>query len=225
MSQIETKIGYKFKNAALLKDAFTHSSYANENPKSAHSNERLEFLGDAVLGFLAAEWLYKTYPGKSEGELTRIRAGIVCEQSLAETARELDIGSLLRLGKGEESGGGRNRQSMQADAVEALLSAVYLDAGIDKARDFVMRFIIADKLSGEHSSISADYKTLLQEIIQRDRSASLSYNLTGESGPDHDKRFFVEVLLNDAAVGRGEGKSKKEAEQRAARDAYEKKYK
>ena len=217
-SQLE--IGYTFRNEQLRQNALTHSSYANENKaRGLQSNERLEFLGDSVLGMVVADYLYRAHPNLPEGDLTRTRAALVCEESLVEVARELGLGEYLRLGKGENSGGGRERPSIQADAVEAVLAAIYLDGGIGSARRFVQRFI----LSREVASLTKprDHKTALQELVQRESGQVLQYRLVGEEGPDHDKRFFVEVLLNGAAIGSGSGRSKKEAEQMAAAAAIE----
>ena len=220
MKTLEEKLGYTFQDPSLLENALTHSSRANESRGTLSSNERLEFLGDSILGMVVADYLYRNHPDLPEGELTRARAALVCEESLAETARELDLGSYLRLGKGEEAGGGRHRPSIQADAVEAVLAAVYLDGGIGSARKIVHRFI----LSREAAVITRprDYKTALQELVQRESGQVLQYRLTGEEGPDHDKRFFMEVDLNGAPVGAGAGHSKKEAEQMAAKAAIEK---
>lgn len=220
MKTLEEKLGYTFRDSSLLENALTHSSCANESRGKLHSNERLEFLGDSILGMVVAEHLYRNHPDLPEGELTRTRAALVCEESLVEVAKELGLGDYLKLGKGEEAGGGRNRPSIRADAVEAVLAAVYLDGGIGSARKIIQKYI----LTREVSSLSGirDYKTALQELVQRESGQVLKYRLTGESGPDHDKRFFVEVDLNGAPVGNGEGHSKKEAEQMAAKAAIQK---
>ena len=219
MEALEEKLGYRFANRALLENALTHSSYANENrAKGVQSNERLEFLGDSVLGMVVADYLYRTHPDLPEGDLTRTRAALVCEESLAEVAQVLELGAYLKLGKGEEAGGGRTRPSITADAVEAVLAAVYLDGGIGSARKLIQRFILDKE---EEKSASRDYKTALQELVQRESGQVLRYQLVGESGPDHAKTFTVQVDLNGRAVGRGEGRSKKEAEQMAARAAIE----
>ena len=221
MEALEEKLGYRFANRALLENALTHSSYANENrAKGVQSNERLEFLGDSILGMVVADHLYRNHPDLPEGELTRTRAALVCEESLVEVAAELNLGEYLRLGKGEESGGGRKRPSIQADAVEAVLAAVYLDGGIGSARKIIQRYILCREIEGLNSS--RDYKTALQELVQRESGQVLKYRLTGEEGPDHDKRFFVEVDLNGTPVGSGKGHSKKEAEQMAAKAAIAK---
>ena len=217
MLPLEETLGYTFQDRSLLENALTHSSYANENrARGIQSNERLEFLGDSVLGMVTADHLYHTHPDLPEGVLTRTRAALVCEESLVEVADLLDLGAYLKLGRGEEAGGGRERPSIRADAVEAVLAAVYLDGGLAEARKIVQRFIL-DKES--EKSASRDYKTALQELVQRESGRVLTYRLTGESGPDHAKTFSVEVELNGKAVGAGSGHSKKEAEQMAAKAA------
>ncbi|MEL4861979.1 ribonuclease III [Pseudoflavonifractor phocaeensis] len=216
METLEAKLGYHFKDRALLENALTHSSYANENRGALGSNERLEFLGDSVLGMVTADFLFKEHPDLPEGDLTRTRAALVCEESLVEVADLLDLGAYLKLGRGEEAGGGRERPSIRADAVEAVLAAVYLDGGLVEARKIIQRFIL-DKET--EKSASRDYKTTLQELVQRESGQVLTYRLTGESGPDHAKVFSVEVDLNGQKVGEGTGHSKKEAEQMAARAA------
>ena len=219
MKSLEEKLGYSFGNTALLENALTHSSCANESRGKLHSNERLEFLGDSILGMVVADHLYRNHPELPEGELTRIRAALGCEESLVEVARELSLGEYLRLGKGEESGGGRQRPSIQADAGEAVLAAIYLDGGIGSARKVIQKYILSREIQG--ITKPRDYKTALQELVQRESGQVLCYCLTGESGPDHNKRFFVEVQLNGKSVGQGEGRSKKEAEQMAAKAAME----
>ena len=216
METLEAKLGYTFRNRALLENALTHSSYANENHSPMGSNERLEFLGDSVLGMVTADFLYKEHPDEPEGDLTRTRAALVCEDSLVEVADLLDLGTYLKLGRGEASGGGRERPSIRADAVEAVLAAVYLDGGLAEARKIIQRFIL-DKET--EKSASRDYKTALQELVQRESGQVLSYRLIGSKGPDHAKIFSVEVDLNGQAVGAGTGHSKKEAEQMAAKAA------
>ena len=220
MTTLEEKLGYVFQDRSLLENALTHSSCANESRGKLQSNERLEFLGDSILGMVVADHLYRNHPDLPEGELTRTRAALVCEESLVEVAAELDLGEYLRLGKGEEAGGGRHRPSIQADAVEAVLAAVYLDGGIGSARKIITRYILCREVEGLNSS--RDYKTALQELVQRESGQVLKYRLTGEEGPDHDKRFFVEVDLNGTPVGAGKGHSKKEAEQMAAKAAIAK---
>ena len=200
--------------------ALNHSSYANEHRGAqVSSNERLEFLGDSVLGFVTAEFLFKTYGKLPEGDLTRMRAALVCEQSLYEVARELELGQHLKLGKGEEAGGGRERQSILADATEAVFAAVYLDGGMERARELIYRVLLSRAPKAEERR---DYKTTLQEIVQRKSGQVLTYHMVGESGPDHNKTFEFEVRLNDEGIGRGCGHSKKEAEQEAARCALNK---
>lgn len=217
MTALEEKLGYEFQDSARLENALTHSSYANENRgKSLGSNERLEFLGDSVLGMVVADYLYRKHPDLPEGDLTRTRAALVCEGSLVEVAQALNLGSYLKLGRGEDAGGGRERPSIQADAVEAVLAAVYLDGGLEAARKIIQTFILDRE---EEKAASRDYKTALQELVQRESGQILEYRITGSSGPDHAKVFAVEVDLNGTAVGRGEGHSKKEAEQNAARAA------
>lgn len=215
---LQDKIGYTFKKGELLTRALSHSSFVNERQGSAGSNERLEFLGDSVLGFIAAEYYYKNFKHLPEGELTKLRAATVCEKSLASFAREIGLGSYLLLGKGESGTGGRERPSITADAFEALIAAIYLDGGIDEARKFVLRFV--SNASKEINDFH-DYKTSLQEIIQKNPEESVEYVLSGESGPDHDKRFDVEVHLNSNVIGKGSGRSKKIAEQQAAKEALE----
>ena len=220
MEKLEEKLGYTFQNRALLENALTHSSYANENKHTgAQSNERLEFLGDSVLGMVTADYLYRVHPDLPEGDLTRTRAALVCEGSLVEVAQQLELGTYLKLGKGEDAGGGRERPSIVADAVEAVLAAVYLDGGIGSARKIIQRFILDREVEKRGSR---DYKTALQELVKREIGQVLAYRLVGSTGPDHAKRFQVEVELNGAPVGAGEGRSKKEAEQMAAKAAIAK---
>jgi ribonuclease-3 len=221
IKDLETAIGYRFRNIQLLQNALTHSSYANERwHNSLLSNERLEFLGDSVLGMLVAEYLYRNFPDRPEGELTRMRADMVCEQTLAAAANKIGIGEHLLLGHGEEQGGGRNRNSILADAMESVIAACFLDGGINAALKVVQKFILVDvPVTKLHN---ADYKTALQELVQQKKNQLLSYALVGESGPDHDKSFDVEVSLNGVVVGRGSGSSKKRAEQSAAASAIEK---
>lgn len=217
MDKLEKKLGYTFQNRSLLENALTHSSYANENrAKGLQSNERLEFLGDSVLGMVTADYLFRTHPDLPEGDLTRTRAALVCEGSLVEVAQELDLGNYLLLGKGEDAGGGRTRPSIVADAVEAVIAAVYLDGGIGSARKLITHFILDVE---EEKLGSRDYKTALQELVQRENGQVLEYQLINSTGPDHAKVFEVEVRLNGAGVGAGAGRSKKEAEQAAAKAA------
>ena len=218
---LETAIGYRFHNIQLLQNALAHSSYANERwHNSLLSNERLEFLGDSVLGMLVADYLYRTFPDRPEGELTRMRADMVCEKTLADTANHIGLGEHLLLGHGEQQGGGRTRDSILADAVEAVIAACYLDGGLEAAAQFVRKFILVEV--PVHKMHNVDYKTTLQELVQQKKNQVLSYVLVGESGPDHDKEFFVEVSLNGQVVGSGTGTSKKRAEQTAAQAAIRK---
>ena len=221
IKDLETAIGYRFKNITLLQNALTHSSYANERwHNSLLSNERLEFLGDSILGMTVAEYLYRNFPDRPEGELTRMRADMVCEKALAKVAARIELGGQMMLGNGEEQSGGRNRDSILADAVESVIAACFLDGGMDAARQFIDRFVLVEvPVQKMHN---ADYKTALQELIQQKKNQVLTYVLIGESGPDHDKRFEVEVRLNGNPVGTGSGSSKKRAEQDAARCALEK---
>lgn len=220
IKDLEAAIGYSFQNITLLQNALTHSSYANERwHNSLMSNERLEFLGDSVLGMVVAAYLYQAFPDRPEGELTRMRADMVCEQALAVVADRIGLGKHLLLGNGEEMGGGRNRASILADAVESVIAATFLDGGMDAAKNFIETFILCDvPVTKLHN---ADYKTALQERVQKKKDQTLRYELTGETGPDHDKRFMVQVLLNGTVVGAGSGSSKKRAEQDAARVALE----
>ncbi len=218
MKSLETKLNYKFNNISLLKNALIHSSYANEVRGNTHSNERLEFLGDSVLSVIVSDHLYQKYPNMPEGELTKLRASLVCEKSLCALSRELGIGEFLLLGKGEDKNGGRERDSILADAFEAVLAAIYLDGGMGAAKTHILNTVLRDlEHHGEDSF--KDYKTTLQEIIQRNPEESVSYILIGESGPDHDKQFTVEVHLNSNVIGTGIGKNKKTAEQMAAKQA------
>ena len=221
MTALEKKLGYTFTDKALMAAALTHSSYANENRSSgAVCNERLEFLGDSVLGMLVARHLYRSCPDMPEGEMTRLRAELVCEHSLAAVAAELELGKYLRLGRGEEHSGGRDRRSILADAVEAVLAALYLDGGFDVALQFVTRFIL-DKMDACSARHTGDYKTELQELVQQHSGQVLSYEMLSESGPDHNKTFTAQVCLNGRALGQGTGRTKKEAEQAAAKKALE----
>ena len=219
MESLEKRLGYQFQDRKLLEEALNHSSYANEHRGGLGSNERLEFLGDSVLGFVSAEYLFRGHPDLPEGDLTRMRASLVCEQSLYEVARELELGSYLKLGRGEEAGGGRERQPILADATEAVFAAVYLDGGIEAVRELIVRVLLSQAADSQERK---DYKTTLQEVVQRRSGQVLTYHMVSQSGPDHNKTFLFEVRLNDESVGRGEGRSKKEAEQAAARDALEK---
>ena len=219
MKELEAKLGYTFQNRQLLEHALTHSSYANEHKgEGLTSNERLEFLGDSVLGMVVADHLYRTHSDMPEGELTRTRAALVCEGSLYEVAKRLSLGGYLRLGKGEDAGGGRSRPSILADGVESVLAAVYLDGGIDQARRLIRTLILDREVE---KAVDRDYKTALQELVQRESGQVLAYRAVGERGPDHAKIFIMEVELNGKSVGVGEGRTKKEAEQMAAKAALE----
>ena len=220
MLELENCIGHAFENKDLLITALTHSSYANENKaKSVQCNERLEFLGDAVLGVIVAEYLYSKFPDLPEGRMTRLRSELVCEKNLSHVAVELNLGENLLLGKGEERSGGGRRPSILADAVEAVIAAVYLDGGKQEAEKFVYKFILSGFEAGD--KYERDYKTELQEFIQRKAGQVLTYKLTSESGPDHEKVFTVDALLNGQIISSGRGHSKKDAEQAAARSALE----
>ena len=218
----EQKINYEFKNKEYILEALTHSSYSNEN-KNYPFNERLEFLGDSVLSIVISDYLFKKETKLPEGELTKIRANIVCEESLSEVSKNIHLGKYMLLGKGEEATGGRERISILADALEAVIAAIYLDGGLDKAREFIltnMEKIINDSIKGK---IFRDYKTCLQEVLQSNGENNIWYKLIEEKGPDHNKRFVMEVGINDTVLGVGEGKSKKDAEQVAAKCALDKK--
>lgn len=221
MKELEESLGYKFNNPMLLKNALTHSSYANENrAEGMSSNERLEFLGDSVLGFVTARHLYAMEPALPEGKMTRLRAELVCEQSLYGVACDLNLGEYLRMGRGEELNGGRKRTSILADAVEAIIAAMYLDGGIDAPARFIEEKILSPESIERHHS--ADYKTELQELVQQKSGQVLTYIPAGESGPDHDKVFCAKVSLNGEVIGEGQGRTKKEAEQSAACEALKK---
>ncbi len=213
MKEFEEKIGYTFKDKTTLTLALTHSSYANENKKSNEYNERLEFLGDAVLQVVVSEKLYTNNPNMPEGDMSKNRASLVCEEALSNYSKKIELGKWLLLGKGEETQGARNRPSTLADAFEAVVGAIFLDGGIDKAKQFILKCL-------DDSSIKVkDYKTILQEVIQRKQGDKLNYVMQGEKGPDHNKSFKVKVFLNDKDIGTGSGKSKKQAEQEAAKNA------
>ena len=217
LRELEEIIGYKFKNRHYLEQAMTHSSYANEKKLGKLGcNERLEFLGDAVLELISSDFLYGEFPKVPEGELTKKRASLVCEPSLAYCAREFGLPQFLMLGKGEDMTGGRNRDSIVSDATEALLGAVYLDGGFANAKEFVLRFILNDI---EHKQLFYDSKTILQEIVQEDGSGAVEYPLIREEGPDHNKSFTVKAVVNGTVCGQGTGHTKKAAEQAAAYEA------
>lgn len=220
MTELEMIIGYEFKNKELLETALTHSSFANEHSKSIICNERLEFLGDSVLSLVVSTFIYDNFPDYPEGNLTKLRASLVCEKALFAFAKEIKLGNFIKLSHGEKRGGGANRPSIVSDAFEALIAALYLDGGYETAQSFVLKFV---KPQTKHIKAIPvkDYKTTLQEIVQKNPGERIEYRLVGESGPDHNKHFTVEVMLNSNCIGRGGGRSKKEAEQQAAREALE----
>lgn len=214
LEEFQKVIGYQFKNGKLLKQALTHSSYANEKHMGRLSdNERLEFLGDAVLEIVSSEFLYENYPKLPEGDLTKLRASIVCEPTLALCTKEIDLGRYLYLGKGEDMTGGRGRKSILSDAMEAVIGAIYLDGGFASAKEFILKFILTDI---EHKQLFYDSKTILQEIVQASHKEELGYRLIKEEGPDHNKLFVVEAYVGSRVIGQGEGRTKKAAEQEAA---------
>lgn len=218
----EKKLGYKYKNISLLENALTHSSYANEEKskgRKSESNERLEFLGDAVLALITSEYIYLKLKDYKEGELTRIRASVVCEDSLVNFAESLKLGDILFLGNGEIASNGRRRRSILADAFEAVLGSVFLDGGLPAAKNFLLKFIEKSVVDIVKEGDVKDYKSLLQQIIQQNSGEVLEYNLIRESGPDHEKLFEVQAVLNNNIVGEGKGRSKKAAEQNAAKEA------
>ncbi len=218
--KLEEIIGYTFKNKRLLEQALSHSSYANEKKHSLQSNERLEFLGDSVLSIVVSEYLYTHLRSVAEGDLTKLRASLVCEKSLHVFAEEIHLGKFLLLGKGEENTGGRERPSILADAFEAVIAAIYLDGGMDAARKHILHFMPKD-IGQSAKPVFDDFKTVLQEVVQKNPEEKVEYVLIGEEGPDHNKRFVVEVMLNSQVIGKGKGRSKKEAEQLAAKEALE----
>ena len=221
MVDLQDKIGYQFNNVSLLKEALTHSSYANEHRlQNIRYNERLEFLGDAVLSIVVSDYIFKNCPELPEGELTKLRASLVCEKSLYEFAKKIDLGNYLLLSKGERNNGGADRPSILSDAFEALIAAIYIDGGMKSASKHILNFVIPEIKNSKKKRIN-DYKTTLQEIIQKNPGEQLEYVLVNESGPDHNKHFVVEVHLNSNVIGKGGGRSKKEAEQQAAREALE----
>lgn len=221
MEELEKTIGYQFKNKALMREAITHSSYAKER-KAQHIkyNERLEFLGDAVLSIVVSDYIFKHCPELPEGELTKLRAALVCEKSLFEFAKSMNLGQYLILSKGERNNGGAERPSILSDAFEALIAAIYIDGGIEPASKHILNFVIP-AIKNSKTKKNKDYKTTLQEIVQQNPGEKLEYVLVAESGPDHNKHFVVEVHLNSNVIGKGGGRSKKEAEQQAAREALE----
>ncbi len=215
MSELEEAIGYRFRRRAYLEEALTHSSYVNGKH---NSNERLEFLGDSVLSVVVSKYLFESLD-VPEGKLTKIRAKLVCEDSLYEFAKRIDLGARIKLGKGEENTGGRDRRSILADAFEALIASIYLDGGLEEARTFIMRFIPPIEEIKNGRLVFGDYKTVLQEIIQQNPEERIEYEITGERGAAHERVFTANVLLNGQTIGSGSGKSKKEAEQAAAKEA------
>ena len=219
MQKLEETIKYTFKNRAFLEEALTHSSWANEQQGNVPYNERMEFLGDAVLSFVSAQFLFEKYPDMPEGRLSKLRSSLVCTQSLSSFAKEINLGDYLIMGKGETASGGSSRPSVLEDAFEALIAAIYLDGGIKPARKFILGFL-SREVENQHTNFR-DYKSMLQEIIQQNPDERLSYAVVNTSGPDHDKRFEVELRLNSNVIGRGIGTSKKNAEQDAARQALE----
>lgn len=217
LNELEQKIGYVYKDQSLLKQAMTHTSFANEQKiNKLSSYERIEFLGDAVLEMVSSEYFYFTYPNLPEGQLTKMRASSVCEQALAITARQLSVGSYMLFGKGEEMTGGRDRDSIIADAVEAIIGSIYLDGGIEPAKAFILRFVLNDL---ENKQLFYDAKSILQERVQSGKLGEIRYELVGEDGPDHEKTFKVQLYIADKAVGYGEGHNKKLAQQKAAYEA------
>lgn len=217
ISELENKIDYHFKDKSLIRQSLTHSSYTNEQKIRKNGDyERLEFLGDAVLELISSEFLFKQHPDMTEGKLTKLRSSLVCEPALAQCAKELDLGSYMLLGKGEEATGGRYRESITSDVMEALIGALYLDGGYESARSFIMKYILSDI---ENRMLFYDSKTVLQEMIQTKPNQKLVYVLVEEIGPDHNKEFVVEAMLNNKKIGFGQGKTKKAAEQKAAYEA------
>lgn len=211
--EFEKIIGYTFQNETLLRQALTHSSYANERHRKSEDNERLEFLGDAVLELVSSEFLFLNYPKLSEGDLTKLRASLVCEPTLAACTAQMQLGDFVRLGRGEEQTGGRRRKSILSDALEAVIGAIYLDGGFTNAKEFIQRFVLDDL---EHKQLFFDSKTILQERIQAHCEEALHYELIHEEGPDHQKIFIVQAMLGDKIIGKGQGRTKKAAEQEAA---------
>lgn len=221
LDELEKGLGYVFRDKSLLENALTHSSYANERRASGmQDNERLEFLGDSVLGFVVADALFHQFTGRREGDLTKIRADLVCEKNLAYAASKIHLGDFLLLGRGEDANGGRKRDSIVSDAMESVIAAAYLDGGFSAAKGIIERLILSDFSVDDLRN--SDYKTELQELVQQKKNQNLHYVLVGETGPDHNKKFDVEVILNGKIVGCGTGSSKKRAEQAAAKSAMEK---
>ncbi len=219
LALFEKNIGYKFKNIKHLKTALTHSSYANEQKGKIKCNERLEFLGDSVLSIIVSDYIFRNCSNMPEGELTKVRASLVCEKALSKFAKQINLGDFILLSKGEKNSNGASRASILCDAFEAVIAAIYLDSGLERAREFVLRFIVPCLKNPNVLKATDDYKTKLQEIVQRNPDEKLSYELISEKGPDHDKHFVVAVKINTNTIGKGGGRSKKEAEQQAAREA------
>ncbi len=222
MLALEKVIKYNFKNPKYIEEALTHSSYANEkNNKNIRHNERMEFLGDAVLGVVVSDYLFMKYPDLPEGELTKLRSKVVCEATLADCARKIELGDHIYFGRGEEMTGGRERASILADAYEAVIAAIYQDGGLEHARGFILEHMMTKVSDAMAGRIFVDYKTRLQEVVQAKKITKIKYVVVGEEGPDHSKTFFTEVHINDKMIGKGQGHSKKEAEQNAAQMALE----
>ncbi|MCI1269086.1 MAG: ribonuclease III [Ruminococcus sp.] len=220
LEKFEKNIGYTFKNKDYLVEALSHSSYANEKKKSRTSNERLEFLGDSVLSIVVSKYLFEHLTNVAEGELTKLRASLVCEKSLHIFAMQIHLGDFIMLGKGEEITGGRERPSILADAFEAVIAAIFLDGGFEPVTKYILGFM-PDDIQHQKKSAFSDFKTILQEVVQKNPEEKVEYVLAGEEGPDHNKSFIVEVFLNSNVIGKGKGRSKKEAEQMAAKEALE----
>lgn len=219
MEQFERNLGYQFKNKALLEVALTHSSYAHEH--QCQSNERMEFLGDSVLSIIISDFLFRKLRREDEGDLSKIRASLVCEQSLARVARELEVGPALKLGRGEDAAGGRARDSILSDAFEAILAAIYLDSDIHTAEQWVKKHMEQALHAALRGESYQDYKTMFQEAVQKNGPRKIAYRVLSETGPDHHKDFEIEVCVDGKSAGRGRGQSKKEAEQNAAKTALE----
>jgi len=221
LEPLEKNLDYKFKNVELLRTALTHSSYANENKmRVTDNNERLEFLGDVVVNFIVSHYLYKKYPNYPEGELTKVRAKVVCESSLAFIARKIQLGNYILLGKGEEATGGRDRDSILADASEALVGAIYMDSGLDITNEVLLKNFETDLVYAvAKGALFVDYKTDLQETLQKKTKAKIEYKVVKEEGPDHNKIFHIDLMVDNQVAGTGSGRNKKEAEQMAAKDA------
>ena len=220
--QLEQRIGYRFKNGTLLRNALIHSSYANESGSkhpALDCNERMEFLGDTVLSLVVSTYLFQNYPNLPEGNLSKLRSFTVCEKALAEFAAEIELGNYLLLGKGEDNNNGRHRPSITSDAFEALIAAIYLDSGLENARAFILQFAVPHIEHLLSEQITEDYKTALQQIVQQEHGEKLEYTLVSEEGPPHQRIFTMEARLNSNVIGRGTGSSKREAEQRAAKEA------